>query len=315
MTRAFKKLTDLKNAATLAISLLADEECEGNIFSENFDKNHCKNCYKGIRSFLALPNKEKIFQTTYQGPICSSALQKDAAQENHKLINNDADPNVFSRDFNKNKADRSEILAIKSELRHSLLSIASKLLRSEHTRLHHLTSEEKQLWNSFEKADIYEFLTGEPDTIPEFQFNWFSPESPALRVVPGALATAATQPRPPAAAQLPAQPAPAQPVVAQQPPQGVDQVQVPLDPAQPAAPLLPLPVDNQPPEQHDPAQLPQPGNSDRQLRERKPIDYKELNNGIKTRCRSLRRKAKAVVTKLAPGALSPQPACPPPEKT
>jgi hypothetical protein len=42
MTRAFKKLTDLKNAATMAISLLANieaEECYGNIFSKNFDKN------------------------------------------------------------------------------------------------------------------------------------------------------------------------------------------------------------------------------------------------------------------------------------
>ncbi len=53
----------------------------------------------------------------------------------------------------------------------------------------------------------------------------------------------------------------------------------------------------------------------RPLRERKPIDYNELNTGIKKRCKSLRRKAKAVVTKLAPGALSPQPACPPPGKT
>ena len=316
MTRAFKKLTDLKNAATLAISLLADEECEGDIFSENFDKNHCKNCYKGIRSFLALPNKEKIFQKTFQGPICSSTLQNDAAQEiNQKLINNDADPNVFSCDFNKNKADRSEILAIKSELRHSLLSIASKLLKSEDTRLHHLTSAEQQLWNSFEKADIYEFLTGEKDTIPEFQFNWVSPESPSLRVVPGAPATAAAQLPPPVAVQLPAQPAPAQPAAAQHPPPGVDQVHAPLDPAQPAAPLPPLPVDDQLPGQPNPAPLPQQGGSDRQLRERKPIDYNELNTGIKKRCKSLRRKAKAVVTKLAPGALSPQPACPPPGKT
>jgi hypothetical protein len=266
---------------------------------------------------LALPNKEKIFQNTYQGPICSSTLQNDAAQEinQEKLINDDADPNVFSGDFNKNKADQSEILAIKAELRHSLLSIASKLLKSEDTRLHHLTSAEQQLWNSFEKADIYEFLTGEKDTIPEFQFNWVSPESPSLRVVPGASATATAQPPPPVAVQLPAQPAPAQPAAAQHPPPGVDQVHAPLDPAQPAAPLIPLPVDDQLPGQPNPAPLPQQGGSDRQLRERKPIDYNELNTGIKKRCKSLRRKAKAVVTKLAPGALSPQPACPPPGKT
>ena len=188
-------------------------------------------------------------------------------------------------------------------------------MKSEDTRLHHLTSAEQQLWNSFEKADIYEFLTGEKDTIPEFQFNWVSPESPSLRVVPGASATAAAQLPPPVAVQLPAQPAPAQPAAAQHPPPGVDQVHAPLDPAQPAAPLPPLPVDDQLPGQPNPAPLPQQGGSDRQLRERKPIDYNELNTGIKKRCKSLRRKAKAVVTKLAPGALSPQPACPPPGKT
>jgi hypothetical protein len=111
---------------------------------------------------LALPNKKKIFQNTYQGPICSSTLQNDAAQEinQENLINNDADPNIFSGDFNKNKADRSEILAIKAELRHSLLSIASKLLKSEDIRLHHLTSAEQQLWNSFEKGGHLRILNG-----------------------------------------------------------------------------------------------------------------------------------------------------------
>jgi hypothetical protein len=159
----------------------------GNIFAENFDKYHCKNCYNGIRNFLSLPNLKQILQKTYVGPICSSMLKNDMAQE--ILIKNDADPtsissttssNVFSGEFNQNKADQSKIMAIKAELRHSLLSIASKLLKSEDTRLHHLTSADQQLWNSFEKADIYEFLTGEKDTIPEFQFNWVSPEAPSI---------------------------------------------------------------------------------------------------------------------------------------
>jgi hypothetical protein len=322
MTRAFTKLTDLKNAATLAISLLSNldnEECDGNIFSETFDKYHCKNCYNGIRSFLKLPNLKQIFKKTYQGPICSSTLENDAAQE--MVIKTDADPNsisspnISSENFNKNKADQSKILAIKAELRHSLLSIASKLLKSEDTRLHHLTSTEQQLWNSFEKADIYEFLTGEKDTIPEFQFNWISPEAPSLRVVPGASATAAAQLPPPVVVQLQAQPAPAQPAAAQHPPPVVDQAQTPLDPAQPAAPQPPPALNDQLPGQPDPAPQPQPSGSDRHLRDRKPIHYHELNTGIKKKCKSLRRKAKAVVTKLAPGALSPQPACPPQEKT
>ena len=61
-------------------------------------------------------------------------LKNDMAQE--ILIINDVDPtsisshtssNVFSEEFNQNKVDQSKILAIKAELRHSLLSIASKL--------------------------------------------------------------------------------------------------------------------------------------------------------------------------------------------
>ncbi len=80
-------------------------------------------------------------------------------------------PHKFLSKKDQQKADQVKISAIKEELRGSLLSIASKLLVSEHTRLHHLSKAEQQLWNSFEKADIYEFLTGEKDCIPEFQFN------------------------------------------------------------------------------------------------------------------------------------------------
>jgi hypothetical protein len=247
MNRAFKKLTDLKNAAAMAISLLSNieaEECYGNIFSENFDKNHCSNCRNGIRNFLQMPNLKQFLQKFYVGPICSTQMADNIFQLNvelllkqtknnvhsrtetaakEKLIKSDADrPNVelllktktnvhSTVDLLNNKTllqtknnvitkadqqitDPDEISAIKEELRSSLLSIASKLLASEHTRLHHLSKSEQLLWNSFEKADIYEFLTGDKDCIPEFQFNWFSPEAPAIRILS----------RPPQAAPLPA---------------------------------------------------------------------------------------------------------------
>ncbi len=167
----------------MAISLLSNldyEECPGNIFSENFDKNHCSNCHNGIRSLLQIPNLKQFLQKFYTGPICSMEnvsnellLKNAAAQEN--LIENDADPNVFSSKFNQTDADQSkfnqkdadqsEIMAIKAELRGALLSVASKLLKDTDTRLHHLSKAEQDLWNSFEKADIYEFLTGEKDKV------------------------------------------------------------------------------------------------------------------------------------------------------
>jgi transposase InsO family protein len=316
MTRAFKKLTDLKNAATMAISLLSnieEEECYGNIFEEKFDKYHCKNCYNGIKTFLSLPNLKQIFQKTCDNSICSTTFQNSAAQEN--LINKNADPlqnsaaqeNLIKNDADQseNDADQSEIMAIKTELRGALLSVASKLLKDTDTRLHHLSKAEQDLWNSFEKADIYEFLTGEKDTIPEFQFNWFSPEAPVVHLVPGQPPTT-----PPAPVVPPVAAPPPQPIAAPPPAQAN-----PL-PVQQPAPEPPVQEDAQPVQQnqqellHPQLPQPQPGVSDRQLRPHKPIDYKELNSGIKTKCRSLRRKAKAVVTKLAPGALSPQPAAP-----
>ena len=321
ITRAFKKLTDLKNAATMAISLLSNieaEECYGNIFGENFDKYHCKNCYNGIKTFLSLPNLKQIFQKTCDNSICSTTFQNSAPQENlinknadplqnsaaqENLINKNADPNVFSSKFNQTDADQSEIMAIKTELRGALLSVASKLLKDTDTRLHHLSKAEQDLWNSFEKTDIYEFLTGEKDTIPEFQFNWFSPEAPVVHLVPGQPPTT-----PPAPVVPPVAAPPPQPIAAPPPAQAN-----PL-PVQQPAPEPPVQEDAQPVQQNQQEllhlQLPQPGGSDRQLRAHKPVDYKELNSGIKTKCKTLRRKAKAVVTKLAPGAFSPQPAAP-----
>jgi hypothetical protein len=311
MTRAFKKLTDLKNAAQMAISLLSnldEEECPGNIFSKNFDKYHCSNCHNGIRSLLGVQNLKQIFQEFTKRSISAVEnvsneilVKNAAAQEN--LIKNDADPNVFSPIFNQNDADQSEIMAIKTELRGALLSVASKLLKDTDTRLHHLSKAEQDLWNSFEKADIYEFLTGEKDTIPEFQFNWFSPEAPVVHLVP-------SQPIPPAPVAPPVAAQPPAPIVAPPP------VQAAPYPAQQPTPEPPGSANVQPVQQ-DQQQLlppqppqPQPGVSDRQLRAHKPVDYKELNSGIKTKCKTLRRKAKAVVTKLAPGAFSPQPAAP-----
>ncbi len=121
--------------------------------------------------------------------MCSTELSDVTAEEN--LIKNDTDPgndvqSTGNENFSKEdqqKVDQVKISAIKEELRGSLLSIASKLLSSEHTRLHHLSRAEQQLWNLFAKSDIYEFLTGEKDCIPEFQFNWISPEAPAIRWV------------------------------------------------------------------------------------------------------------------------------------
>jgi len=120
-------------------------------------------------------------------------------------------------------------------------------------------------------VDIYEFLTGEKDTLPEFQFNWITPE-PSIRWPANFEDFIILQPQhKPTQQPLPVQVQPDQPP------------QVPIQPTPPSAPA-----------------------SDQVLRDRLPIDYRELHTGIKKKCKSLRRKVQAVVTKLAPGAFSPK---------
>ncbi len=52
-----------------------------------------------------------------------------------------------------------------------LLMIDNKLLGRQNLSFEKLTFTEQELWNLFVKSDIYEFLTGEKDTVPEFCHN------------------------------------------------------------------------------------------------------------------------------------------------
>jgi hypothetical protein len=199
-----------------------------------------------------MPGLKKFLQQHY---VPSNANDAQLAKDNLKLIKKrakfkEADPNFTASEAqsellkqDQEKQDPENISAIKEELRGSLLSIASKLLSSEHTRLHHLSNPEQQLWNSFQKADIYEFLTGEKDCIPEFQYNWISPEAPAIRwVIPTVVQPPlpAPPPQPPVAAPVapPVAPPAAPPQAPPQQQQIAQQVQQePLPNQQPVPPV------------------------------------------------------------------------------
>jgi hypothetical protein len=89
-------------------------------------------------------------------------------------------------------------------LREPLMKIAQHLLISDKNTFDQLTPEDKKLWTKFETSDIYRFLTGEEDTVPEFQYNWttvpkLQPLGPTHAVV-----TAAPPAAPPAPAPTPA---------------------------------------------------------------------------------------------------------------
>jgi hypothetical protein len=186
--------------------------------------------------------------------------------------------------------------AIKESLRSQLTSIASKLLSSEHTKLEDLSEEEQNLLKQFDNSDIYECITGEQDTLPEFQYDWIEPCQPAVHLPPGVLLAAPQNLQPPPDQNKPQVPPPAQPAQVAPPPQPVppqDQPGAPLQQAQDPQPIAGPSEVQQPVHQHD-------------LRPRQDLNYKELHTGIKQRCRKLCCQAKAVVTKLAPGSFSPK---------
>ena len=60
---------------------------------------------------------------------------------------------------------------IAESLREPLMKIAQNILISDKATFEQLTTTEQNLWTRFETADIYRFLTGEEDTVPEFQYN------------------------------------------------------------------------------------------------------------------------------------------------
>jgi len=162
-------------------------------------------------------------------------------------------------------------------LREPLLNVAKKLLGRQRLNFEQLTPSEQELWTKFETSDIYEFLTGESDTVPEFCNNWL---------------TFSAKPK------------------------------VNIDTSKIAQTLTPIPFHQLPPAVQRTLSAPSP--TTHNLRQRKDkIDYRALHLGqqiksdiqdaaqeVKQKCKqmkkSVRKSAKAAVTKLAPGAFSPQ---------
>jgi len=293
-TQTFHNLTGellehYKNAATMAISFLQEDFDCPYTFTKNYTQYCCDKCYNAFKEmdFSKDPNvcakHKNLIKSAPTEKACANSLC--ALIKNFKYCKNDADQA-------KNDADPIKIAAIKEELRLKLTSIASKLLSSEHFNFYNLSEEEQQLWSNFDKSEVYQFITGEEDTLPEFQYNWIEPCQLTAHLSPDLQRffqdlqppldqnkTAAATPPPPPVQQQPiqaAQPAPAPP------------------PAAPAPNTLPGPSGLQ------------VNNNPHGIRDRKTIDYKELHTGVKQRCRKLRRQAKAAVTRLAPGAFSPK---------
>ena len=279
----------------MAISFLQEDfECPYT-FTKNYTQYCCDKCYNAFKQMNF--NKDPNVCEKNKNLINSVPKEKARANslcvliKNIKYCKNDVDQA-------ENDADPIKIAAIKEELRLKLTSIASKLLSSEQFNFYNLSKEEQELWRQFDKREVYQFITGEEDTLPEFQYNWIEPCQLAVHLHPDLQRTLQDLQPPQDQNKAPAHPPPAPP--AQQ------ALQV-VAPQAPAAPPLPI---------QDPQPLPGPSalqtnSNPHDLRNRKKIDYKELHTGVKQRCHKLRRQAKAVVTKLAPGSFSPKQ--PPPD--
>jgi hypothetical protein len=172
ITRALQKLIDYKNAATMAISFLQEDFDCPYTFTKNYTQYCCDKCYNAFKEmdFSKDPNicakHKNLIKSAPTEKACANSLC--ALVKSFKYCKNDADQA-------KNDADPIKIAAIKEELRLKLTSIASKLLSSEHFNFYNLSEEEQQLWSNFDKSEVYQFITGEEDTLPEFQYNWIEP--------------------------------------------------------------------------------------------------------------------------------------------
>jgi len=187
----------------------------------------------GPRNLIKFSQKIYHSEGAFTSALCELIKNFKYCKNNADQVQKDADPNIFNQPV---------IGAIKEALRGQLTSIASKLLNSEHSKLEDLSVEEQNLWTSFDNSDIYEFITGEPDTLPEFQFNWIEPCQLTVHLPPGVVFASHRDLQPPPDQNKP--PAPPAQIAAQpvQPPAQLAQPQVcPVPPVQPAVQLQPPP--------------------------------------------------------------------------
>jgi hypothetical protein len=144
------------------IDSLCSEPCpscdtENKYFKLNPPKRNftqkCNNCEEYKKLFLKLKEREEQ---------CYQLRQQINFVRQHRL-----------HQINQIKSVDTKLkTGIAESLREPLMKIVQHLLISDKNTFEQLTPQEKQLRTTFETADIYRFLTGEEDTVPEFQYNW-----------------------------------------------------------------------------------------------------------------------------------------------
>ncbi len=301
-TRA--KLINYKNAAQLALLMLNKEggELNDNLI-ENIDSlcdKPCVGCDAEEEDYLKLNPPECNFTQKCQDcekykKLFFALKERESQCYQLKQQINFARHHQLHKQFNQIKSVDTQLkTSITESLREPLMKIAQKLLISDKATFKQLTTPEKKLWSTFEAEDIYRFLTGEPDTFPEFQYNWTSiprlqPLGPTISVPPALAPTAPTAPTNP---QQPPQP-PVQPPAPPTPPElgscGSSSSSLPHSSPTPSTSgtrpkTNPAPISNSTPPDPSGAFMSgtksaTPDSNSRNLRQRTKVDYKDLHTG------------------------------------
>jgi hypothetical protein len=141
-------------------------------FGEHLIKQNAQNAANSINSandlLQNLISKQFFDEATSKDLLQVQKLIKDSREASANLIN--AQPNIE----NLINEQSDEIFLINESLRKPLLNVANKLLGRQCLSFEQLTPSEKDLWTKFETVDIYQFLTGDSNTVPEFCHNWLT---------------------------------------------------------------------------------------------------------------------------------------------
>ncbi len=151
-------------------------------FGEHLIKQNAQNAANLINAandlLQNLISKQFFDEATSKDLLLVQNLIKDAREASENLIS--AQPNgenliSASKDAeNLINAQNNDIFLINESLREPLLNVANKLLGRQRLCFEQLTPSEQNLWTKFETSDIYQFLTGESNTVPEFCNNWLT---------------------------------------------------------------------------------------------------------------------------------------------
>ncbi len=319
LTRAREKLINYKNAVQLALLMLNEEG--GSSYVKTIDSlcsEPCTSCDTENDYFKLNPPKRNFTQK------CTSCEEfkklflklKEREEQCHQLKQqiNFACQHRLHQIHQIKSLDNKLKTGIAESLRKPLMKIAQQLLISDKATFEQLTPTKQQLWTTFETADIYRFLIGEEDTVPEFQYNW----TPVPKLQPLGPSTTSVAPIPASTAPPVAPPAP--PLPPSSPPSSdlstSPAMSTPHSSPTPSTlgtrPKQPQPPPAQQP-QLDPSGASTSGNNPQtqatklhNLRQRTKVDYKELNTGasqfgrdqFRKRCSRARASVRKSIAKV-----------------